>query len=123
MDIVGCVQKNQATVRIPKVASHLEQRDQAKVLLHVRGKHQLNDRSPQNVLVLSCQVFHIVQGGAGQAKAAGPRHMVVLIGAGIIVQDGQAVSRFDEEVVVDALVVVIVDACCSHHSLSLPDGA
>ena len=35
--------------------------------------------------------------------------MVVLHGAGIVVQQGQRVARLDEEVVVDAPVLVVVD--------------
>ncbi len=91
---------------------HLKLGDESKVLLHVCGQFQLDDRCAYNVPVLHRHVACIVVGWTELLQMKACCNMVCIVWAGATVRDGKQVMSLDQKVVVDALMVIVVANCC-----------
>ena len=93
--------------------AHLKLGDEPKVLLHVCGQYQLDDRCAHDVLVLHGHVACIVVGWIGHLEVKCCCDVVCLVWAGVIVRDGKRVPDLDQKVIVDALMVIVVANRCT----------
>ena len=71
------------------------------MLLHVRGKNELNDCCAQNVPVFQNHILAEVIIGIGEHEAVCARHMVIFIGTDIVVENGQGVFGLDQKIIVE----------------------